>query len=421
MLSVLGSGRWTGRRLLVVLAVLLAAGLAVRGFRSLAAERFEPGRGAAWIWSAGARDAAEGATFWAVTDIELASAPEAATLRIQADEEYAAFVNAQLVGSGAWYPGAGLDGYDIAPLLAEGRNRIAVQLTSRRGAGGLLAFVATVPGAEPLARTGADWRIFSNATGVVRGTRELEGGEPALVWQVPPTGAWGSPSLGPVRPSFDQLLASHPARWPVEVRETTASRFEGGPQRRAVLFDLGETVTGYLVFSGLQRARDRLEYELDPDSPGGSTKGEAMLTEEQRTWCSAEVHTFRYVRIWGGLPGRFRLAAVPVPEELAKQDRERQERRRRGVFGLPVPPGVRPSGISGAAAQNVFRRVLERQARRLGGKDLELLLGLLRAPASQLRNLLERAGGADQLEDLVGRDPVEAAVLENRADELALT
>ena len=76
--------------------------------------------------------------FYAVRDFELDSPPARASVRILADEAYILYVNGRRVGSGAYFAGAPLDTYPLDLVLRPGWNRVAVELRSGRGAGGLL-------------------------------------------------------------------------------------------------------------------------------------------------------------------------------------------------------------------------------------------------------------------------------------------
>ena len=172
----------------------MVLGLAERGARLVVSRRLPTG-GAQWIWAQGALDRSEPVAFYAVRDFELDSPPARASARILADEAYILYVNGRRVGSSAYYAGAPLDTYPLDSLLRPGWNRVAVELRSGRGAGGLLCALFVEDDAKPLLGSDGDWRIFHDTAGILDGMRPVADGRPALVWQSPPTGGWGVPRL----------------------------------------------------------------------------------------------------------------------------------------------------------------------------------------------------------------------------------
>jgi hypothetical protein len=326
------SRRW--RIALYLAIVLVALGLAERGVRRLASSRLSSG-GAQWIWAAGALEASEPLAFYAVRDFELDVPPTRASARILADEAYILYVNGQRVGSGAYYAGAPLDSYPLDSLLRPGWNRVAVELRSRRGAGGLLCALFGDDERRPLIGSDRSWRILRDASGVVDGLSDSSAGSPAQVWQSPPTGGWGLPRLAPQRPLYSETLLTEAGRLEAEVlmpSTTPRPTLEAGAP---LVNDFGRAVSGYVLLSGVAAAPRRLYLEAGLERVGGEPL-DVLLAEGQASWSSTEVKTLRYV---GSpyLPEGAALSLVEVKPELAALDAERQALRRRGVFGVEPP------------------------------------------------------------------------------------
>jgi hypothetical protein len=319
----------------VYLAVaLVVLGLTERGARLLVSRRLPTG-GAQWIWAPGVLERSEPVAFYAVRDFELDSPPARASARILADEAYILYVNGRRVGSGAYFAGAPLDTYALDLLLRPGWNRVAVELRSGRGAGGLLCALFAADDPEPLLVSDGDWRIFRDASGVVDGMRPEADGEASQVWQSPPTGGWGVPRLALERPPYDDAVLTPPGRLdPMILEPSTESRptTEAGA---ALINDFGRTVSGYVLLSGLAAAPRRLRIDVGLERGGGEPL-DVLLADGQASWSSAEVRTLRYV---GSpyLPEGAALGLVEVNANLAARDQERSAMRRRGVFGVEPP------------------------------------------------------------------------------------
>jgi hypothetical protein len=310
----------------------LVLGSVERGARLLVSRRLSSG-GAKWIWAEGALERSEPLAFYAVRDFELDSPPQRASVRIVADEAYILYVNGRRVGSGAWYAGAPLDTYPIDLLLRPGWNRVAVELRSGRGAGGLLCALFGDDERAPLIASDDSWRIMRDATGVVDGTSASDG-TPAQVWQSPPTGGWGVPRLAPERQPYDDallaagLLATEVLEPSTEPRPTTEA---GAP----LVNDFERTVSGYVLLTGIATVPRHLRLDVGLERGAGESL-DVLLADNQASWSSAEVMTLRYV---GSpyLPEGATLGVVEVRPELAALDAERAALRRRGVFGVEPP------------------------------------------------------------------------------------
>jgi hypothetical protein len=322
---------------------LLALGAAERGARLLLSRQALVSRGAEWIWTPDGYDRHEvredrdAVAFFAVRDFELDSPPERASVHVLADEAYVLYLNGRRVGSGVYFAGAPLDTYDIDGWLRPGWNRLAVELTSARAAGGLLLALVGDGERAPLVRSGGDWRAFADAEGVVDGIRRFADGVPVQVWQSPPHGGWGIPRLAAPRPTFDEAVAAKAGCLEVPVLEAPAGApwlGEGGTSRDVA--DFGRPVSGYVVLRGLRDAPRRLRLEIGVDGAAEEAI-DVLLAAGQTTWSAPEARTLRYVAA-PGLPEGGSIGVIPVHPDFAAADALRASLRERGVFGVEPPP-----------------------------------------------------------------------------------
>lgn len=324
-----------GWRTAVYLAIaLVALGLAERGARLLASRRLSSA-GARWIWAEGALERSEPLAFYAVRDFELATPPAEASVRILADEAYILYVNGRRVGSGAYFSGAPLDTYPLDRLLRPGWNRVAVELRSGRGAGGLLCALFAEDDRKPMVASDGDWRVFRDASGVVDGMRAATDGQRALVWQSPPTGGWGIPRLALERPLYDDAMVTDAGRLEATLLEASTEPRPTTESGAPLVNDFGRTVSGYVWLSGLAAAPRRLRIDVGRERDGGEPM-DVLLADGQSSWSSVEVRTLRYV---GSpfLPEGATLGVVEVKADVAARDAQRAVLRRRGVFGVDPP------------------------------------------------------------------------------------
>jgi hypothetical protein len=165
--------------------------------------------------------------------------------------------------------------------------------------------------------------------------RDASAGEPALVWQSPPTGGWGVPIVGPERPLYDDAVATADGRLdPVLLEPQVAPRppTEAGAP---LVNDFGRTVQGYVVLRGLAASPRRLLIQVGLERQGGSLL-DLVMADGQSTWSTTESRAVRYV---GSpyLPDGAKLGMIEVTPALAARDVERAAQRRRGVFGVEPP------------------------------------------------------------------------------------
>ncbi len=356
--------------LLIVAVALLAAG--ERGLRVLRRQAGSETGDARWIWDPAASAGDGGVTFFAVRDFELDRPPAAARLLAAIDEEGLVFLNGDQVGSARFRDGRSLVAWEVGPLLRSGRNRLAVEARSGRGAGGLLLSLrGPGEGAEPLALgSDRDWRILrAFDPALFDPEAELGAGEPARVWAPPPTGRWGMPPAGATRPLLEELLVGKP----LVAGRATVRPWGGGEERPlgrrarrpggAITFDWGREVTGYLGIAqaGNEGARALVWVGARPTShdPLGREKPTTYLLNPpgRRWWVDTVPRTFRFVTLVG--IGGFSGARVfPIDGEagavaVAANGAEAAA----GVFGLE-PPKLR------APVEDEIRRELERLAGR---------------------------------------------------------
>jgi hypothetical protein len=280
--------------------------------------RAAPIGGAVWIWAADAAVEDGPQVFYAVRDLELAFQPTTAEVALLADEEYWLSVNGASVGAGRWTPGAPLDRYEIGRLLAPGRNRLAVELRSARGAGGLIARVeAAGEGQRVSLGTDATWRIVrDHERSLLLPASEAPAGDPPRIWGPAPLGRWGAPEEGDLVPRLDRLRRSRRPSAPRALRLGVAGPWQAVPRARPtrplgpwVVFDWGTEVVGYLSLAirpGDEMARGLLWTDSAP--PGTSLAVDprldpyaaVVLGAPGRTWWTdTRPRRFRYAYVLG--------------------------------------------------------------------------------------------------------------------------
>lgn len=365
---------WLRITFLLVLGVALLA-FGTRTFAALRARLTLPTGSAQWIWVARERTDPSPTAFYAVRDFDLDQPPAGARLLAIADPEYVLTLNGKRLGAGRYRPGDGgepvakLDVYEVGDLLQPGGNRLVVELRSDRGAGGFLAVLQDDRG-HLLVRTDGEWRIVKrHHFGLQRGWLPLgsRGGlesEPAFSWGLPPTGRWGRPEAGPVRPRLIELIQDQPAA----AARALAPRFPvlpAGASRHIAMFDWGREVTGYLTFQMPEGAglRTALLYVGDqpPDPLQESPDGAVLALAGRTSWMDARVRRFRYALVIGDRPLAARVLPVD-PQQAAGLLDEKGSPQVEGVFGIE-PPRLR------TPVQDEIWRELQRVPGVRGRKD----------------------------------------------------
>lgn len=319
------------RFLVVGLAVASLAGVE-RGARYASAILTLPTGTARWIWAPGDWwNKAEPVAFDIACDFELAALPERAVLAAQADEEYLLWLNGRPVGVGRFVETTPLDAYDVEALLQPGGNRLVARVRSARGDGGFLASIQA-DGRQVLA-SGKSCRVLSPAPeGIVEGWLPLpDDGEP-VVWGWPPTGRWGTPALGNLRPAgWTEPSAGEPIRAMTRRVLSLPPGAEAGGE--ITLFEWAHPVTGLLRLrlSGQDASAALLFLDDQAPSPRLHRSGRVIVTADwDREWTDVQSRSFRFALVAGlkGVKSAAVLAAAgaaPLPAV-------------RGVFGVRPPP-----------------------------------------------------------------------------------
>lgn len=358
----LAANRRTGHLLLAGALILLTLGGGARGLDWAWRLWFCPTRSAAWIWSPGAEAGKAPQTFFAVRDFVLTFPPDEAWLFAQGDEEAHVYLNGEPVLLYRYADNDPLAVVDVAPVLLPGANRIAVELRSAQGMGGLLVSLETKGREQVWVGTDEEWRIVRSLTAetMVAGTPIVDS-QPAEVLSLPPAGRWGRPRAGGVRLQLrEQLLRPegvlpHRARSELLTRWTTLGRvvdWETPQVGRKVVFDWGKEVTGYLNFSfSLTREARGLYFAgRGPKDPEfNSPSGWFEKLDGTRTWTATEPRAFRYVTVVSTAPLNGARAFLADTDQIGVRVADAQAE---GVFGLDPVPLPTP-------AENEIRRELQ--------------------------------------------------------------
>ncbi len=145
---------------------------------------------AAWIWFPTHSPEARPLRFWATRDFELPRKPGRALAKVFVDREHVLFVNGQRVGGGTQRTGDPLALYEIADLLVEGRNRLAVEAESSTGIGGVLLALDVEGFGRDAVVTDGSWRVDLAPSALAEGGRYRP-----VVWGKPPQHPWGYPRM----------------------------------------------------------------------------------------------------------------------------------------------------------------------------------------------------------------------------------
>lgn len=176
---------------LYLLAVAIAALAAARAVLSAHAERELSRTGAArWIWYS--RDVKEPRelAFVATRDVVLVRRPPRATAKVFGDRWHVLWVNGRRIGGAKQKPGDPLALYEVAPYLAAGRNRIAIETGSETGIGGLLFSLDISDWGRDAVVSDGRWRVDPSRRAITGGGRYRPD-----VWGSPPMYPWGWPRV----------------------------------------------------------------------------------------------------------------------------------------------------------------------------------------------------------------------------------
>ncbi|MFN7940914.1 MAG: hypothetical protein U0X73_04905 [Thermoanaerobaculia bacterium] len=265
---------------------------------------------ALWIWGPSDPRAVEPRVFFLARDLQLVAVPERAELRILADEEYVVHLNGERIGSDRWRPGAPLDRYDVTARLRAGANRIAIELRSATGTGGLLCAIVDPATGRSLVASDARWSVYPGYWGGLLGGHQLIPAAAPLVWGRPPIGRWGTPQLGPEISTFrdatrDQAVVAA-WRWRDLADRGEWRRFRPGRQRLRLgawaEIDFGGPVCGYLQIdhAAVEPRAALLRYGDEPEASAGWRPDAIAITAPGRGWWQDSLpRCFRYVTIAG--------------------------------------------------------------------------------------------------------------------------
>lgn len=290
-----------------VAAAALVLAVLERTVTRLVSEHSEPGRGASWIWAPGVLKSVEPIAFFAVRDFDLDEAGPA-WLTIVADEEYVAYLNGRRVGSGSYRNRMPADFFEVGDVLKAGGNRLAVELRSSRGAGGLLANLRFGDEEKPRITTDGTWRIFRRYDPAILHGWELEGGEPPVVWHRYPAGRWRPEAPGEPRRWVDDGVPGRTWRPPERARPVDGAWYDLTERQTLpelgarVIFDWGEKVTGALhleLATGGGEPGLLFASAIPPDDCPAPADGLVVPVPGRPSWSDAHVRTFRYVCLVG--------------------------------------------------------------------------------------------------------------------------
>ena len=312
------------------IAATFALAGSANAFRAARARSVLPTRAAEWIWSGDARRERGPSAFWAARDFTLDAVPASAVLEVQADPEYVLWLNGRRIGAGRFTEGAPLDGYEVAPLLEVGTNRLLAELRSDHGAGGFLLSLTEGSVGRQFLVSSAEWTILRrDDPSLLRGLRPLEGGAPAYSWSFPPIGRWGTPRLGAVRPIRFERGTPVPStsRSGVPEREV---RFDWGPQGT-----VGRLALEIVPQEAVQIAVLRVQSAGARPDPRSCSAISVILMPNQREWLDPQVRRIQAAEIVGTM--RVEAARV-LPPDGPEERVAGPAAPSRGLLGLPVPP-----------------------------------------------------------------------------------
>ncbi len=176
---------------LYVLAALVVGGAAARALVRAHTDRMSLSTGRAeWIWYTSGMTQPRPLRFYATRDFLLAEKPRRALAKVFVDREHVLYVNGERAGGAVQRPGDPLAIYEVARLLREGENRIAIEAASPTGIGGVL-FSLDVEGRgrDALVSDGR-WRVDLSRE-AISGTARYR----PVVWGRPPQYPWRYPRM----------------------------------------------------------------------------------------------------------------------------------------------------------------------------------------------------------------------------------
>jgi len=264
---------------------------------------------AEWIWVTDALSEASPAAALFVAPLDLDAPPPSAILKVCGDREYVVYVNGSAAACGWSRPGFRLDLFDVAHLLRQGRNVIAVEVRSPSPVGGLLLSLDVEGVGSDLLVSGP---AFRSRARFALGPTDASDAPPPVDWGAPPRFPWAYPKPVSHPRTLDEVVLEDPVR----VEAGAARSLEG----EARLFDLPRPVYGYLwvEFAGEGPA-------AVATTPGaGAADVEALRSEAQpvvrlpgeRRWLDPQPRQIGHVLIVGKAAPRA-IEVWPVAEEFS--------------------------------------------------------------------------------------------------------
>jgi hypothetical protein len=291
---------------LALVAVVLVAGLGVhRYWKRELSHLTGPAR---WIWVTDALEHLRPAAGLFVARLRLQAPPSSALLKVCGDREYVVYVNGTVAACGWSRPGFRLDLYDVAHLLRQGDNVIAVEIRSPTPVGGLLL-------ALDVGNVGRNI-LVSGPAFVSRSRFSLgppgKGDSPVpVIWGSPPRYPWAYPSPLPYPRSLDEVEVEDPVR----IDRAAARAVPGG----GLEFDLPRPVFGYLRvdFQGdgaafVSTAEE--PHSMDADGARNVSEPVVRLLGESQ-WLQPEPRMLSRVWLFGSAAPQA-VEVWPVPEEF---------------------------------------------------------------------------------------------------------
>jgi hypothetical protein len=292
--------------ILVLAGVILGAGGALHAFWSRQLSHITGD--AEWIWVTDDLEKIHDQSALFVAPLHLDGPPSSAVMKVCGDAEYVVYVNRTPAACGWSRPGFRLDLYDIAALLHQGDNVIAVEVRSPSPVGGLL-FALDVDGVgQNILVSG---RGFMSRSHFALTAHDATDHKVPVLWGRPPLFAWGYPTPLPHPRTLDETLVEDPIR----IGASQAREVVGGGWE----FDLPRAVFGYLwiEFSGDGAASCAVRNEPEVDI--GLAREEAQpivrLPGQQR-WLDPQPELVGKVLVFGVRPPQA-VEVWPIPEEFS--------------------------------------------------------------------------------------------------------
>jgi hypothetical protein len=298
---------WRQRLAVLLLVVAVLAGLAA--LRSFWRRQLSHLTGAAqWVWVTDTLERLHPLAGLFVGRVELDAPPASALLAVSGDREYVVYVNGTAAACGWSRPGFRLELYDVAHLLRQGENVVAIEVRSPTPVGGLLFSLDVDHVPHPV--------LLSDRHLVARHEFSLAApaaSDPAVpvVWGMPPRAPWDYPAPLPRPRTLDQAVVEEPVRLPAQRAEPVA----GGGWR----FTVDPPVFGYLWLEFDDDGAAHVVTAPEPDAISADEArweaSPAVRLPGQRRWLDVQPTRIGVVYVFGGKVPRA-LEVWPVPEEF---------------------------------------------------------------------------------------------------------